>query len=273
VLSTVRSPHSFFPLLDRLGIRHPEVRYTAPSDLAGWLVKEPGGAGGTRVRPAGRGRVRSTTYFQRHMPGQVCSVLFLANGRQAFVVGFNQQWTSDSHPALPFLYGGAVGHASLPAGVERAIRDRVDALAAATGLVGLNGIDFLLDGESWSVLELNPRPTATMELYDPDYERGLLEWHLRACSGELPGSVPASRLSRASTIVHAARPWQVAAAFEFPGWCRDLPPPGTRFASGDPVCTVHAEADTPEAAVSLVRDRQRRTALAFSEAAATTGVP
>ena len=26
----------------------------------------------------------------------------------------------------------------------------------------------------------------------------------------------------------------------FPRWCRDLPTRGTRFAAGDPICTVHA---------------------------------
>jgi uncharacterized protein len=273
VVSAVRRPETFFPLLDRLGIAHPEVRYNAPADPAGWLTKEPGGAGGTRVRPAGRGRIGSTTYFQRHMPGTACSALFLANGRRAFVVGFNQQWTSSAHPALPFLYGGAVGGFPVPTSVECEIRDRLDALVETSGLVGLNGVDFLLDGASWSVLEVNPRPTATMELYDADYDRGLLDAHLRACTGELPVSMPPGRMVRASMIVHATRAWQVVAGFEFPEWCRDLPHPGTRFTQGDPVCTVHAEAPTAESAVSLVRERQREVEQAFSDPAAMTVAP
>lgn len=272
-MRAVRQPDSFFPLLDQLRIDHPEVRYAAPIDSAGWLIKEPGAAGGTGVRPAGRGRARSTAYFQRHMPGMTCSVLFLANGRRASIVGFNRQWTSGANPALPFLYGGAVGRIQVPAPVEVEIRDRLDALVEVTGLVGLNGVDFLLEGERWSVLEVNPRPTATMELYDADYERGLLEAHLHACSGVLPGSMPPGRSARASAILHATGDWHVDARFEFPDWCRDLPHPGTHFAPGHPVCTVHAEAATPEAAVSLVRERQRWAEQAFSEAAATTVEP
>ena len=273
VVAAVRKPGSFFPLLDRLGIRHPEVRYTAPADPSGWLVKDPGGAGGTRVRPADRRRVRAEAYFQRHTPGRACSVLFLADGRRAFVVGFNEQWTSATHPSLPFLYGGAVGQIPLPRAIELDLRSRLDALVEATGLVGLNGVDFLLAEDGWSVLEVNPRPTATMELYDLDYDRGLFEAHLRACAGELPASAPLARMARASTIVHATHPWVIGGGFAFPHWCRDLPQPGTRLAPGHPVCTVHAEAATPDAAVALVRERQRAAERIFSEEAAAAVVP
>jgi predicted ATP-grasp superfamily ATP-dependent carboligase len=48
----------------------------------------------------------------------------------------------------------------------------------------------------------------------------------------------------------------VSAVFSFPDWCRDVPNPGTRFAPGDPVCTVHAAAPDRERAVTLVRRRQ-----------------
>jgi len=273
VIDAVRKPELFFPLLDRLGITHPEVRFTAPSDAAGWLMKEAGGAGGTRVRPADRRRVRPGAYFQRLMPGRVCSVLFLANGRRAAVVGFNEQWTSPARAGLPYLYGGAVGQIAMPAAVEADLRARLDRLVEATGLIGLNGVDFLLEDEAWSVLEVNPRPTATMELHDPDYERGLLDAHLRACAGELPATAPRTRVARASTIVHAAGAWHVTEHFQFAEWCRDIPQPGTQCAPGDPVCTVHAEAADPGAAVALVRERQRELERALALEAASAGVP
>lgn len=266
-VQAVRKPEAFFPLLDRLGIQYPEVRRTAPDHLEGWLVKEPGGAGGTRVRFSGERRVRRNAYFQRFMPGRTCSALFLADGRRACVIGFNQQWTSPVRAGLPFLYGGAVGRIALPPAVEADLRTGLDRLVAATGLVGLNGIDFLLGEESWSVLEVNPRPTATMELHDPDYERGLFEAHLHACAGELPAAAAPARAARASTIVHASHVWRVADGFAFPDWCRDLPPAGTRFTPGDPVCTVHAEAADPDQAVALVRERQRAAERRIEEAA------
>ena len=258
VVAAVRDPARFFPLLDRLGIHHPEVRFVPPADRRGWVAKQPGGSGGAHVRPAEHPRVRggAGTYFQRVMPGRPCSALFLADGRRTLVIGFNEQCHSPARAGLPYLYGGAVGQVPLPPAVEAGLRSRLDALVSATGLVGLNGIDFLLHEESWSVLEVNPRPTATMELYDPDYDRGLFDAHLRACDGELPPGTAPALATRASTIVHATIPWQVRDGFAFPSWCHDIPQPGTRFAPGDPVCSVLAEGLDAARAVVLVRERQ-----------------
>ncbi len=258
IVAAIRDPARFFPLLDRLGIHHPEVRYSAPADPRGWVVKQPGGSGGAHVRPAEHPRVRggAGTYFQRVMPGRPSSALFLADGRRTLIVGFNEQWHSPARAGLPYLYGGAIGQAPLPPDVEADLRIRLDALVSATGLVGLNGIDFLLHEESWSVLEVNPRPTATMELYDPDYDRGLFDAHLRACDGELPASVALARAARASSIVHATVPWQARDGFGFPPWCHDIPQPGTRFAPGDPVCSVLAEGVDSAGALARVRERQ-----------------
>ena len=258
IVAAVRDPARFFPLLDRLGIHHPEVRFVPPADRRGWVVKQPGGSGGARVRPAEDRQARggAGAYFQRIMPGRPCSALFLADGRRTLILGFNEQCHSPARAGLPYLYGGAVGQIPLPPTVEADLRIRLDALVSATGLVGLNGIDFLLHEESWSVLEVNPRPTATMELYDPDYDRGLFDAHLRACDGALPPGTAPARAARASTIVHATLPWQLRDGFGFASWCHDIPQPGTRFTPGDPVCSVLAEGVDASSALALVRERQ-----------------
>jgi predicted ATP-grasp superfamily ATP-dependent carboligase len=172
------------------------------------------------------------------------------------VLGFNEQWTAP-RLGLPFLYGGAVAGITPPPTVASDVPAKLDALVAATGLVGLNGLDFVVRGnDEWSALELNPRPTATMELYDPDYPQGLFEWHLRACEGRLPGGAARLQTVRAHAVVHAPAQGGLAAELEFPRWCRDLPQAGARFAAGDPVCTVHASAPDAPRAVALLRRRQ-----------------
>ena len=267
VIASVRDPSRFFPLLDRLGMRYPEVSQTVPSDLAGWLVKHSGGAGGAQVRYADRRALGKGAYYQRWHPGRTLSALFLADGTRALLLGINEQWHSSTRQDRPFLYGGAAGQIRLPQPVESNLKSGLDALVTATGLVGLNGLDFLLHGDAWSVLEVNPRPTATMELYDPDYPDGLFQWHLRACAGELPERPALSRVSRAHAIVHSAAAWGVSGSYTFPSWCRDLPQPGTRLAIGDPVCTVHAEAADPHQAIALVRQRKETVESALPLAA------
>ncbi len=255
VVRLLRNPASFFPLLERLQLPTPERALTRPAQDAGWLVKHPGGAGGVQVHPLDRRPPTRGSYYQRQMSGVPYSVLFLADGVRAHLVGFNQQWTAPQ-PARPFLYGGAVSRATVPRACAAAMPGALDALVRATGLRGLNGMDFLLDGEQWWILEVNPRPTATMELYDPDVPGGLFDAHLRACRGELPAG-PAHGPSRAGLVVHATLPWTVPDTFAFPPWCHDLPWPGTAHAPGDPICTITAEAATPVAVRTQLERRFR----------------
>ena len=181
-VASLRDPDRFFPLLRRLGISHPAVRLTSPARPQGWLLKRRGAAGGTGILPAGSAPAAEADYYQRIESGDSLSATFLADGRRAMVLGFNRQWTAP-RPGRPYLYGGAVGGLTLRPRLRREIEHALDALVAETGLVGLNGLDFILRREEWLVLELNPRPTATFELYDLDYPGGLLQWHRRACGG------------------------------------------------------------------------------------------
>jgi uncharacterized protein len=254
-VAMVRDPARFYPLLRRLGIRFPAVQLSPPSRPGGWLMKAPGSAGGTRVQKAGSRPASTADYYQRLAPGETRSVTFLADGRNARVLGFNRQWTAP-RPDRPYLYGGAVGGLKPGARLRREIEDALDALVLRTGLVGLNGLDFILQDERWLVIELNPRPTATFELYDADYPGGLFQWHVRACKGELPPNPAAPRAVRAHAIVHAPGPAS-ARRLRFPAWCRDRPATNTRFAPGDPVCTVHASASSVTRALALVRRRAR----------------
>ncbi len=267
VVAAVKSARRFFPLLDRLGIRHPEVRYAPPDYPGDWLVKRSGGAGGTHVRRAGTGRLSPGWYFQRFVPGDPCSALFLADGRRGFVIGFNRQWTASQAGGLSFTYAGAAGQLPLPPPLEADLRAKIDSLVSATGLVGLNGLDFLLTDGAWSALEVNPRPTATMELYDPDFPRGLLDLHIRAVQGELPEQPVPDGPARAHAIVLASEAWQVPSDFAFPEWCRDLPGDGVRFSTGDPVCTVHAVAATSDRAGAMARERKATLERSLQEAA------
>ncbi|MEO8634400.1 MAG: ATP-grasp domain-containing protein [Gemmatimonadales bacterium] len=256
VVASVKEPAQFFPLLDRLRIQHPEVRLRPPADPLGWLVKHAGGAGGAHVHHASPRPARRGSYYQRFEAGRTLSVLLLADGKRPLILGYNEQWTTTARPGTPFLFGGAVNQVQLPTALTRDIEGRLEALVVATGLVGLNGVDFILDDSEWRVLEINPRPTATVELYDPDYAAGLFDAHLRACAGALPVHTAPAGAARATAVVIAGAGGVLPDDFDFPEWCRDLPMPGTLLAPGDPVCTVHAEAPDAGGAVTLVRTRQ-----------------
>jgi predicted ATP-grasp superfamily ATP-dependent carboligase len=197
----------------------------------------------------------------------VLSVLFAADGERAQVIGFNQQWTAGVPWCAPYCYGGAVTCADLALGVATLVTQWVDRLVAASGLKGINGLDFVVDGDLPFVLEVNPRPTATIELYDPDVEAGMVALHLRACRGELPPPCKPSR-ARAHAIVYAAASLNVAARMAWPAWCTDLPEPASVIAAGAPVCSVHAEGDTSADARRLVLARREQLQASLWEEAA-----
>ena len=254
----VRDPQTFFDELDRQGIAHPPVQMTAPADAAGWLVKDARGCGGWHISRALQGEpAPAHHYFQREVPGTPMSATFIANGSDACVLGFNQL-TVRPVGARPFVFCGAVGPVPLPPGVAQRIVAVVRRIAAGFSLRGLASLDFMLDGAAFSVLEVNPRPPASMGLYGG---HGVVAAHLRAClHAELPldSSVSSGGAVQGSEIVFAPHPiaLDAPAAQRLAGraGCHDLPFTATHFNVTDPVCSVSAQGDTAaEVHVSLAR--------------------
>jgi predicted ATP-grasp superfamily ATP-dependent carboligase len=253
----VRQPRVFFALLDTLGVPHPEVAWRAPSDPRGWLRKDAAGSGGWEIRRAHdaadevdpRADVQTAArYFQRERPGLPMSVLFLADGRHARTIGLNELLVAP-RAASPFVYHGAVGPAPAPAQGAR-LQAAVDSIVAATALRGLASLDFVSDGTHLDVLEVNPRPSATMALYDADFPRGLVHAHVEACGGRLPETTaprPDGAPVRGERIVFASRDCVLderAADMLLALGCHDVSASGTRFAAAAPVCSVSAHGRT-----------------------------
>jgi predicted ATP-grasp superfamily ATP-dependent carboligase len=247
----LKDPVCFFGLLDLLGIPYPETRFEPPADSGRWLVKQAGGSGGMHVRPYS-GEARG--YYQRLVDGLPVSLLFLAHEEAIEIVGYNEQWTAPA-PGSPFRYGGAVGNAALPQGAKDAMAEAASKLAAATGLRGLNSMDFMLDGDKVFALEVNPRLSASFDLYPiPD----LLQRHIRSCQGVASAPMPTSAGSKAHLIYFAPQEIVVGEGREWPDWVVDLPAAGQRCFAEQPLCSVLAEASDAAAAKALAFARARQ---------------
>jgi predicted ATP-grasp superfamily ATP-dependent carboligase len=244
----------------RLGMPHPRWSKTRHP---GWLRKRRGGSGGIHVAadesddpgdpaanpsPKGGGE-----YWQEPAAGEPISALALAGGGEAAVLGFSAQWADPVHDAQ-FRYGGAVRPAALPEAVIAALDEAAVHVAQALGLVGLNGVDFLVNGTDWRLIEVNPRPGATLDIFEPD-DGALLTLHVAACRGILPKQPPRFSGAAAAAIVYARRAVARVPPIEWPDWTADRQPPGTRVAAGTPLCTVLARADAPDEARRLVDAR------------------
>jgi predicted ATP-grasp superfamily ATP-dependent carboligase len=245
----VRDPAVFFGALDRLGIAHPEVRWTPPQESMGWLLKDAHGSGGWHIRRAPhrmQAQVPAHHYFQREERGTPMSATFIAAGRGATVLGFNELIVH-AQAARPFVYSGVVGPVTLPAGAVAKIGAALDALVSEFSLRGLGSLDFLWDGEAARVLEINPRAPASLVLYDERVEHGVMHAHVRAClHGEAPRLVgPSSPDAVAGQeIVFARRALTIgeAAARRLASRpdVHDRPRGEMMVGEGDPVCTLGA---------------------------------
>ena len=246
----VRDPLAFFAALAAHGIAHPPVRDDAPAEPEGWLLKDARACGGWHIRraTAAHGTVggSASLYFQREMPGVPMSATFIANGERAMLLGINELIVRPVG-ARPHVYGGCIGPVTVSADVAQRVGDAVRMLTAEFGLRGWCSLDFIRDEEAIGVLEVNPRPPASLSLYA---QRGLIDAQLRAClQGELPRAGAFAALQVAgSEIVYARRSLTLDAigAQHLAGRAdaHDLPAAGAQFEAGDPICSVSATGDT-----------------------------
>jgi len=269
----VRDPRVFFGALDALGIAHPTTRFDAAPREPGWLRKSARGCGGWHIRRAEPGLTEAAPdahgYLQREAPGRPMSALFVAGltdpqdaHRQHRLVGCNELIVRP-YGAHPHVYRGAIGPVALPEHAQASLADAIDALVGHFALRGLCSLDFLWHDGAWSLLEVNPRASASMALY-PDAP--LVAWQLQAC-GYTPradGHAPATHRVRGIETVFARRAFTLGAAdataLHARDDCHDLPHAGARFAPGDPVCSVSVLGNNPpevHAALSARRQALR----------------
>lgn len=256
VLRMLKHPISFTRLLARLGLPHPETRLDHPGG-ADWLRKAAGGSGGTHIQSAAAPAddpVRATVYFQRRVAGRPASALFLGDGRAARLIGFSEQWPAPTNE-MPFRYGGCAAPIRLPAPITGTIEDACAALTAATGMVGLNSLDLMIDGSEFHVLEINPRPGATLDVFDGFVAAPLWRWHCDGVAGRLPRSVPAASTGRAATVCYAPGRLTIPPDIAWPDWVADRPPAGSIIEGDDPICTVSATGASVPAAKRALRRR------------------
>ncbi len=257
-VAAVKDPQRLARLLARLGLPHPQTACAPPpAGQKGWLRKLAGGSGGSHVAVAAGATAAPGSYFQRRVRGRQLSALLVADGRAARVLGFSEQWVAPAADA-PFRYGGCAGPVMPPQRLAGAIADACQALAAATGLVGLNSLDLLVEENRFWILEINPRPGATLDLFDGRAGLSLWRLHLDALRGRLPPSSAAAAPVRAAAILYAPSAIAIPRDMIWPRWTADRETPGSRVPRDAPVCTVRAAAASVAAARAQLERRSKQ---------------
>lgn len=254
LLRFFKDPRRFFHLLQQLKIPFPATRFDLALGGDDWLVKSGCSEGGKGVRFCADKPLGPLEYLQQRLSGPAYSALFLANGREARIIGFNTLW-NQGDLERPFLFVGAIHASGLKGHQRQAITRSIRCLVQATGLRGMNSLDFMLSPQGEVlVMEVNPRPSASMALYDDDAPEGLVAAHIRACRGHLSPIGSPSKI-RAFRVITARQNIVAKASDKWPSWCQDRPVDDTVIDPDQPLCTIRAEGSDEAEVLALLDER------------------
>ncbi|MGE3778669.1 MAG: ATP-grasp domain-containing protein [Pirellulaceae bacterium] len=256
-VASVRDPWQLAATLRRADVPFPALRRASDPPRHGLWMRKPLLSGGGRqlVREAGRPDLTpcsTTHYWQEWQPGEPLSALYIGGQPAAQLLGVTRQliglrWTG----ARGFEYCGSIGPLPITAAERSALMRLGDALTRHCRLVGLFGVDFLRNSEGLWPVEVNPRYTASVEVWERATGEASLKWHVRACRRErLPAAVAQPLRVCGKAIFYA--PATAVVTPPFVAWSRrentdpseplvvDLPIAGSVIDAHQPVCTVLA---------------------------------
>jgi predicted ATP-grasp superfamily ATP-dependent carboligase len=282
VLRRVRQPPLVAEVFKRFQIPCPAiaVRLGRPPQTGNWVRKPIRSAGGQHITRLGdefaeadAGPNSSEFYFQQFIEGKPCSAAYLAAGGRSVLLGATRQiigaeWTG----ASGFQYCGSIGPLALLPDAQLVFARLGEVLAREFCLVGLFGVDAVINADGVWPLEINPRYTASIELVERALDFAAIRQHVTACTtGGLPDVVERSsdrlygkailyaprRLVMDRALLDAISPRRVSAWPDI----ADIPVIGGRIEKGWPICTLFADAEDER---ELVARLKQRCAAAFA---------
>jgi uncharacterized protein len=227
-----------------------------------WLRKPVRGGGGRGVREWRGGRLAPGVVVQERIAGLPCSAAAVADGRSALLLGVSEQLIGRRGLGTSgFKWCGNVAPPRLPARERDALAGAAQAicahLAAAFGLRGVFGVDLVWDGERAWVVEVNPRPVASLETVDAAYGVRSFAAHLEGCAGRLAdGGTPDAAVAAGKAVVYATEDVRMPDTRDWlERGIRDVPHPGEHIAAGRPICTLVGSGGSPQGVLAGLEER------------------
>ncbi len=286
-LPAARDPVRWSPTLTQGGFQVPEmilgptafqdsgaIAETSKTILEGeWLIKPYRSAGGLNIKEAMSGSpIPAGFYAQRKIKGTGVSLSFsLGPGEPRFFLGSYEMPMIPALAAPPFAYRGSVVYRGMTLVMNTQGKALAQILKDKMGLRGLVGVDAISVDGHLRILEINPRPTASMELADFGGGSALARWHVSAFVGashSLDNALPRER-PLAKAIWYADRNFLFPKEFaqkeiekSLDLHLADIPPGWQPMVEGEPILTIVLEESDPgrmieriEAAVAFLKKR------------------
>ena len=276
-LTAARDPIRLAQALVDHGLPTPAVHSHADA-LCGdslWLRKPRTGSGGHGIaffNPHTRNKdVPRNSYYQQYIAGPSLSGVFIAGHDGVQLLGVSRQLVGTPWlGAGPFAYAGSIGPMSLDTASQENWLRIGEVLSQAFTLRGLFGVDAIFSQNTIYPVELNPRFTASVEIFERAFSLKTIRDHVLACCGGHLESqtnsrtkdcygkavlfarkeivIPAAILHLAAEL-HADESWPVLA---------DIPHEGTTIRSGRPILTLMAAGRGESAVIDRLQQLTRR---------------
>lgn len=275
VVRKVRDPEQLSRFACFNGYYFPDTHRSEPSPWKRWLIKRMASGGGLGIRHAdGSTHLKDGEVFQEWIDGVCGSAAFIAVRDE----DVRLLYAAEQLPDAPFLGAPAFHYAG---SVTTRVWDATGPLGQATlhrlgidlkhhfGLRGLFGVDFIVrEGKIW-LLEINPRYTASMELFERMYEDSLIELQIQTSLSTWPpifreGFRPQAgrRCYQAKGILYAQGDCHITDRMSDRLWAMrgeldlaDLPMGGGSIGKGHPVLTIFAEGDSREETMASLEEK------------------
>ncbi len=238
------------------------------------VIKPRKGAGGvgcklvkkaTDLKPEEEVKLEEGMIIQDWLSGTPASVSVIGTDRDSRAIAVNEQligthWVG----ADEFRYSGNISplehspSTSCKGTLQPEMARVAEAIVSELGLVGSNGVDFLLTERGPVVVEVNPRFQGSLDAVEMSTGKNVFQAHVDAFGGILPeGPVP--KLVAGRAILFADESIKIGKLLTRwiigKHWITDIPRSGSDIKKSDPVASVLATGRDRAEALNLLMER------------------
>lgn len=272
VLRAVRDPWQLADAFQNYHIRCPAVCERGATPSSGeWLMKPIRSAGGRGIHDYRGGELNvDRFYLQKKIVGRHASALYIGTNCHAKLIGITYQLIGEDWlNSADYAYCGSIGPVPID-GNEDVLCRIGQCLSKRFGLVGLFGVDFVINNEGVWPVEVNPRYTASAELFERSIGGMLMRDHVQACQASLlpDYGFRSVHCLHGKAILYAPCDVSVSAKFvqlmdqqnangEYPRTA-DIPRSNSKIRAGNPILSVFASGEDEASVLAGLKKRSRQ---------------
>ncbi|VVB70736.1 ATP-grasp domain protein [uncultured archaeon] len=188
---------------------------------------------------------------QELIEGLPASVSVIGSGQGARAVAVNEQLIG-----LPWAGARGFRYCGNITPLEPAcpgIAEMAEEIVAKLGLLGSNGVDFLLTDHGPVVVEVNARFQGSLDTVELATGINLFQAHINAFQGLLPERKLAL-FTAGRALIYARRDLVVSEDLDRE-WTTDVPLPGSRIARDDPIISILAKGKSRDDVVAELKHK------------------